>query len=206
VLRAPEASLASVRLGPDNDVDEIEAEVATADEDEFDAAPVNERPDKAAVDDVECCARHPGAVECREFLAAHFAGRHGEFSVMRLRGHVANVGHVIGLVSQHEARLFARQHQAFVARRVPRVGLQKAVATQDPDVARPRDGPPCRNESRIGFPNAVVRLVIQQQEIDLRRLEPGDHDVLAQIDQLGEFDPQRLFVPLSRLAEAVERD
>ncbi len=39
-----------------------------------------------------------------------------------------------------------------------------------------------------------------------RRLEPRNHDVLAQVDQLGEFDLERLFVPLSGLAEAVERD
>ena len=41
MLRAPEASLASVRLRPDNDVDEIEPEVTTTGEDEFNAAPVN---------------------------------------------------------------------------------------------------------------------------------------------------------------------
>jgi hypothetical protein len=50
---------------------------------------------------------------------------------------------------------------------------------------------PWRTESRIEFPNAVVRLVIEQQEIDLGRLEPRHHHVLAQIDQLGEFEPQR---------------
>jgi hypothetical protein len=53
VLRAPEASLAGVRLRPDHDVDEIEPEVTTAGQDEFDAAPVNERPDKPTVYDVE---------------------------------------------------------------------------------------------------------------------------------------------------------
>jgi hypothetical protein len=44
--------------------------------------------------------------------------------------------------------------------------------------------------SESDFPNAVVRLVIQQQEIDLRFLERRHDDVLAKIDQLGEFDPQ----------------
>lgn len=141
--------MTSVRLRPDDDVDEIEPEVATAGKDEFDAAPVNERPNEAAVDDVERCARHPGAVERREFLAAHFASRHRELPVMGLRGHVADVRHVIGLVSHHEARLFARQHQPFVARRVARVGLRKAVATQDPEVAPPRDGFIRHTESRI---------------------------------------------------------
>jgi hypothetical protein len=198
--------LTSVRLRPDDDIDEVEPEVTTAGEDQLDAAPINERPDKPAVDDVERCARHPGAVERPEFLAVHFAGRHRELPVVGLRGHVADVRHVIGLVGQHEARLFARQHQAFVARRIARVGLQKVVPAQDPEVSRPRDGPPCRNESRIELPIVVVRLVIQQEEIDLRRLEPRDHNVFAQIDQLGEFNSQRLLVPLSRLAEAVERD
>ena len=173
----------SVRLRPDDDVDEVEPEVSAAGEDEFDAAPVDERRDEPAVDDVEGCARHPGAVERCEFVAAHFAGRHRKFSVMRLRGHVADVGHVIGLVCQHEARLLARQHQPFVARRVARVGLQKAVAAQDPEVSRPRDGFIRRSESEIEFPNAVVRLVIKQQKIDLRFLEPRHYDVLAKIDQ-----------------------
>ena len=146
MLRAPEASLASVRLRPDDDVDEIEPEVSTAGEHEFDAAPVNERPNKAAVDDIEGGARHPGAVEGCEFLAAHFAGRHGEFSVVGLRGHMANIGNVVGFVGQHEAGLFARQHQAFVARRIAGVGLQKAVATEDPEVAGARR-PSCRTAS-----------------------------------------------------------
>jgi hypothetical protein len=44
------------------------------------------------------------------------------------------------------------------------VGLQKAVAAEDPDVARPRDGFMRHTESRIEFPNAVVRFVIERQE------------------------------------------
>ena len=125
---------------------------------------------------------------------------------MGLRGHVADVGHVIGLVCQHEARVFARQHQPFVGLGIAGVGLQKPVAAEDPEVSRPRHGFVGRSESEIDFPNAVVRLVIKKQKIDFRFLEPRHYDVLAEIDQLGELDPQRLFVPLSRFTEAVKRD
>ena len=110
------------------------------------------------------------------------------------------------LVGQHEADPFARLHQPFVARRVTRVALQETVAAEEPKVSRPRDGRFGHCGSRIDFPGPVVRLVIEQQDIHFRRLEPRDHDALAKIDQLGEFDPQRLFVPPSRFAEAVERD
>jgi hypothetical protein len=102
--------------------------------------------------------------------------------MMGLRGHVADIGHVVGLVCQHEAGLFTRQHQAFVARRAAGVVLQKAMAAEDPEVSRPRHGFVRRGEGEIDFLNAVVRLVIQQQEIDLRFLKPRHDDVLAKID------------------------
>jgi hypothetical protein len=198
--------LPTIRLRPNDDVDEVEPEVSAAGENEFDAAPVNERCNKPAVEDIEGRARHPGTVERCEFLTVHFSGRHRKFPVMRLRRHVADVGHVVGLVGQHEAGLLARQHQAFVALGIAGVGLQNAVAAEDPEVSRPRHGFVRRSESEIDFPNAVVRLVIQQQEIDFRFLKPRHDDVLAKIDQLGEFDPQRLFVPLSRFTQTVQRD
>ena len=83
---------------PHDDVEEVEPEVSAAGENEFDAAPVDERRDEPAVDNVKRCARHPGAVERPEFLAAHLAARHHKLPVMGLRGHVPGVGHVVGLV------------------------------------------------------------------------------------------------------------
>ena len=88
------------------------------------------------------------------------------------------------------------------------VGLQEAVAAKDPEglPAAGDAGFVRRSASEIDFPHAVVRLVIKRQKIDFRFLEPRHYDLLAKIDQLGEFDPQRLFIPLSRFTEAVQRD
>jgi hypothetical protein len=80
------------------------------------------------------------------------------------------------------------------------------VATEDSEVSRARDGYPRQGESRVEFSGPIVQPIVEQQEIDFRRLEPRHHDVLAQIDQLGEFDPQRLFIPLSGFPGAIERD
>ena len=123
--------------------------------------------------------------------------------MMSLGSHVADIGHVVGLVGQHEASLFAPQHQPLIARRIAGVGLQEAVAAEEPEISRARNR---RRGSPIDFPVAIFRLVIEQQEIDFRRFEPRHHHVLTQVNQVGEFDLERLFVPLSGFAEAVERD
>jgi hypothetical protein len=77
------------------------------------------------------------------------------FEPMAIAG-VADVGHVVRFVGRHEAGLFARQHQPLVARGIARVGLQKVVAAQNPEVSTPRDGLVSRNWSRIEFTNDVV--------------------------------------------------
>jgi hypothetical protein len=70
---------------------------------------------------------------------------------------VADIGHVVGLVGQHEASLFAPQHQPLVARRIAGVGLQEAVAAEEPEIPWARN---CHGRSVIDFPVAVFRIVI----------------------------------------------
>src|SRR5580693_7186634 len=76
MLGSPEAALSPIRLRPNDEVQEIEAEIAAAGDDEVDRTPVDEGCEQASITQVGHGRRHPCAVEGPKLLPAHLAVRH----------------------------------------------------------------------------------------------------------------------------------
>ena len=75
MLGPPEAALTAIRLRPNNQVQEVEAELTTAADDEGDRTPVDEGCEQASISQIGHGRRHPCAVEGSKLLPAHLAVR-----------------------------------------------------------------------------------------------------------------------------------
>src|SRR5436190_14584135 len=87
VLAAPQAALARIRLHPDDDVQQLEAERPACSDDEIDRAPVDRGADQATIGNPIRGRFHPSCVEFAELAVRHFAGRHRELAMMGLAGY-----------------------------------------------------------------------------------------------------------------------
>ena len=206
VLGAPQRPLAAIGLDPDHDVDEVEAQFTPAGDHKLDRAPVNESSEQAAVGEAREDRLHPLPIELAEFLAAHLAVGKCELAVVRVAGHVADVGDIVRLVGQHELRQFVGGHWPGVDRRIAGVAMCESMVPEDPEVARMGDR---RLEPlwRRGLAGSEVLVVVEEHEaIDLGGLKPSLDKVDTKHRQLLELEPQRIGIPGAGLAEPVQRD
>src|SRR6185437_6594460 len=202
----PQRTLAAIGLDPDDHIDEVEPQLTPAGDHELDRAPVNERGQQAAVDEAGERRLYPLAIEPRELLPGHLAVGERELAMVRVAGHVADVGDVIGLVGQHQLREFAWGHQPVVDRGVAGVAMRQSMVAQDPDVAKRRDR---RLEPlwRRSLARVEVLIVVEKHHaVDLGGLEPGLDEVDAKHRELLELETQRVGVPGAGLPGPVQHD
>ena len=125
-----------------------------------------------------------------------------------IAGHVVGDRHIEGNVGEHDPDFFALEDQPLVDGGFPGVPLKQPVASQHPAVARLRDtlGGRFRNNALLPALDELPFVFAKQQEIDLGGFKTAEDHVLAKIDQLLEFQPERRFVPRSRFTQPIESD
>lgn len=198
--------MTTVRFDPNYDVNQLKVELASAGDSEIDRAPVDKAHQQAAGDEARKNRRHPPPIELGELLTGHLAVGERKLAVVRIAGHVPDVGDIVRRIGQHQLRPFAVRHQPVVKRFVARIALRETVFAQRPNVAEVRDRRRERLRRRRLIRGEVLVVVQQRQAVDLGHLEAGLNEIDAEDHQLLEFDPQRLGVPGAGFAEPVQRD
>ena len=99
-------------------------------------------------------------------------------------------------------------HQAREVVGVARVAAQEPVFAQQPQIASPRGR--IRRKRRQDIVRLRPRGHIRQQQIDLRRLKPGQGDIeflgRHNVDQFTELDRQDFAIPASLFSDLVVGD
>ena len=136
------------------------------------AAPVDERPEHAAIAEVRQSRLDPRNIEFEILSVAHFAGGHCEFA-MRAAGDIAGDFHVIGFVGQNGPRRRVAVHQSGEHRRIGRIAADEPVRAELEHVAHTSDGNSARGSSQRTLLKGID-LVADDDPVDLVEREAGD--------------------------------